>query len=283
MDKNFLANIKLLRNYTKISILECKNALEHSGGDISKAIYKLRSDGILKIIRNSLHKTSEGLVVVVINDNKSSGVILELNCETDFTANSVEFIEYANDSAHYALLNKLSSVDVSIFFDFNRGDILYSRLKELVSKCGENIFISRVRYFETNTGFIYGYAHGKLNYGKFGSLLIAKGVDYSYAYDVSIHIAALDPKYLTISSISSDDFIRERTLFFNEVMKNFKNKKLTVLNNIVDGKMNKYYEQVVLYEQVFVKSDNNKLKVKDVIKDKFDVIEYIRFGIEKSV
>jgi len=278
VDKGSIEKIKILRYETKASLLDCKNAFIESEGNMEEAIKKLRRSGILKGMKKSIRKTSEGLIVLNINKDNSVGVLLEVNCETDFVTRNEDFINYVKFLSELSVLNNLKNIEsLSVYKGENELSVENMRL-ELVSKYGENIRIERIKYFEGIPGSVFGYVHGK---GSLGSILSIKGKDYKLARDIAMHITAMNPMYLSRNLVPNDIVDEKKEIYLSETLKDCPNKDKTIITKIVDGKLEKDLNNIVLLNQIFVKT--NKSKVSDIINGKIEIIDFIRFDVGKEI
>jgi len=152
---------------------------------------------------------------------------------------------------------------------------------DLVSKYGENIRISRIKVFSGDCGSVFGYVHGDSNVGKLGSMLYLKGINNKLAYDLAMHIVAMNPLYLNRKSVPISIIEEKRELYIKDVFKKYGKKDSTVIDKIIKGKLEKDLNDIIFLNQKFVKSD--KITVNDIIKDKLDIIDFVRFDVGKEI
>ena len=205
------ALIKELRERTGAGMLDCKKALGENDGDIEKAIDWLREKGIAKAAKKSGRVAAEGLVFAAVSEDRKKGAILEFNSETDFVAKNDEFKSFGEKLVTLTLEHDLTSEDELKAIEFE-GKTVETHLTELIAKIGENMNIRRLKLVAT-TGFIETYIHLG---GKIGVLLNVNGEatdeNIEKAKGVAMHVAAMDPKYLDKSQVTTADLDREKKL-----------------------------------------------------------------------
>lgn len=284
MSENLMEKVKLLRLKVGAGMLDCKKALQESNYDLDEAILYLRKKGLIDILQKSSKQAGQGVISACVSENKRTAVILEVNCETDFVARSDDFIAYVLKISEYFL----STTEFGQFFDMcDKNITVNDKFKnlhiDLVSRCKENILIRRVKRIHTDHGFLFAYTHGgDLNYGNIGSLVC---VDNILGYedlvkDVAIQVVAMKPKYLNVDTIPSYLIEQEKSLYLEKFATQNSASK-DILDKIVDGQLKKFYKDVVLLEQNFVK--DVKTNVKACIDGKFKVLDFVRFEVGESI
>jgi elongation factor Ts len=297
------AQVKELRDATGAGMMDCKRALAESGADFDKAVMWLREKGMAKAAKRASKVASEGAVVSCIADDGRSGAVAEVNCETDFVARGDEFRGFAAtvcaqalaagagcDSAD-ALLDQPSVKDAS--------RTLRDAVSELTGKCGEKVSLRRFARFalaDGDTGAVVTYIHMG---GKIGVLAEvgcekAEGLQSeafrAFASDLCLQICAANPRWVNSSEVPQADYDNEMALYVKQAMET--GKPEAVCKKIAEGKMSKYYSEVCLLDQPFVKDD--KRAIKDLVSEltgkcggKISVRGFVRFqlgeGIEKQV
>jgi len=260
--KASMDSIKELRKRTGAPIGAVKNALEEQSGDIEAAIDHLRKLGATMAAKKAHREASEGLVGIVISDDSSKAVILELNSETDFVARTPQFgsvvqsltnsLICAPSASNDSLLKELDVEDV-LNVDGNR-----SVLSGAVSSLGENIVLKRVSSMrvQRGQGSIFGYVHGSLGdgSGRIGVLVALEGTDVNeVGRRIAMHIAAASPGYVSSDAIPAKDIEKERSILMEaartEQKPGSKPKPQAVLERMADGRMKKWMSSVVLEEQ----------------------------------
>ncbi len=264
------ALVKELRERTGAGMMECKKALVEANGDIELAIDNMRKSGQAKAAKKAGRVAAEGVILTKIAADGKYGVIVELNCETDFVAKDAGFKAFGEEVATAALNERITDVDV-----------LKAKFEEqrttLVAKIGENINIRRIAIQE---GDVLGaYLHG----ARIGVLVAATGADEELVKHVAMHIAASKPEYVKAEDVPADVVAREHQIQLDIAMQSGKPREIA--EKMVEGRMRKFTGEISLTGQHFV-MDPNKT-VGDLLKEhKADVISFIRFevgeGIEKA-
>ena len=245
--------IKELRERTGAGMLDCKKALEENAGDIEKSIDWLREKGIAKAAKKSGRVAAEGLVFGAVTSDRKKGAILEFNSETDFVAKNEEFKSLGEKLVELSLKHDVTSEDElkALEVDGKKVDFI---LTELIAKIGENMNLRRVKAV-TTTGFLETYIHLG---GKIGVLLDLDGEatpeNIEKAKGVAMHIAAMDPSYLSPEQVTTDDLDREREISKKQLEE--EGKPANIIEKILDGKMRKFYEENCLIKQKYVRDDS---------------------------
>ena len=259
--------IKELREKSGAGMMDCKKALDESGGNVEKAIEWLRKKGINTAQKKSSRSASDGLITVKIEDNK--GIIIEVNAETDFVARNENFQKFCDELAITGLKNETENVESLLnckYLDSNQN--VQENLTNLISKLGENIVIRKLEYINEKLGFLEKYLHNSINQnsGKIGVLLSFKSNNETqkvndFAKNICMHIAATDPKSMNIESLDKNLVDKERSIYIEQLKSS--NKPDDIIEKIVDGKIKKFYQEVCLLEQTFVM--DNKMKISECI------------------
>ena len=282
------AIIKELREKSGAGMMDCKKALDESGGNVEKAIEWLRKKGINTAQKKSSRSASDGLITVKIEDNR--GVILEVNAETDFVARNENFQKFCDELALTALKNEAENVENLLnctFLDSNQK--VKENLTNLISKLGENIVIRKLKYMNDKLGSFEKYLHNSinLNSGKIGVLLSFKSNQKTekvkdFSKNLCMHIAATDPKSFDIESLDKKLVDKERSIYTEQLKSS--NKPDDIIEKIVDGKIKKFYQEVCLLEQMFVM--DNKIKIYDCIlefnnenNENFEITNFVIFKL----
>lgn len=273
--------VKRLREMTGAGMLECKKALEEAQGDIEKAKEILRIRGLAKAEKKAGREAKEGIVQTYVSEDRKLGVIIELNCETDFVARNEHFNELSLKLAkHIASTeeNKNRSgsgediLQQAYFEDSSKtvGDVI----KEAIAKLGENIVLRRFHRYDTD-GYVHAYVHG---IGKVGVLLDFRAVGLDdkvirVVQDVVMQVAAMKPEFVSIESIPSEVLEREKRILAEQTRQ--EGKPENMIDRIVEGKLRKFYQEKVLLSQAFIKDD--KKTVGDYIRESNTGVEIVRF------
>lgn len=252
--------VKELREKTGVGMMDCKKALVESDGDMEKAIEYLRKKGIAKAAKKADREANEGYIGIYEDDNKIT--IVEINCETDFVGKNENFRTLVNEIA-----KMISNGNYKIKSD-NVPSEIQEIITENIAKIGENIKIGENVIIELGSNDTIGkYVHMD---GKIGVVVVLscerkdmKGLDdiKVLAKDIAMHIAATNPQYISRENVDKDVIEKERDIY-REQMKN-SGKPENIVEKIVEGKLNKFFEEICLLEQSFVKQPEKK--VKDII------------------
>ncbi|WP_145542430.1 translation elongation factor Ts [Yersinia alsatica] len=263
------ALVKELRERTAAGMMECKKALVEANGDIELAIDNMRKSGQAKAAKKAGRIAAEGIILAKVSADGKFGVILELNCETDFVAKDAGFKAFGEEVINAALADKITDIEVlKAKFEEQRAN--------LVAKIGENINIRRIAALE---GDILGtYLHG----ARIGVMVAATGADEELVKHIAMHIAASKPEYVKPEDVPAEVVAREHQIQLDIAIESGKPREIA--EKMVEGRMRKFTGEVSLTGQNFV-MDPSKT-VDDLLKEnKADVVNFIRFevgeGIEK--
>lgn len=269
-----------LREKTGAGMMECKKALVETNGDLDAAVDFLRKKGMSVAEKKAGRVANQGAVGVKVAGNK--GALVEVNIETDFAAKNVDFQKFVQDVTTVAL-NGSNDVEALKATDMN-GTSVQDNVVALIAKIGENISLRRVAVLEGET--VVPYMHTTLgdDLCKIGVLVAANGANAGeVAKQVAMHIAATSPKFLSVDDVDADTAAHEREIYAEQAKAS--GKPEAIIEKMVEGRMQKYYQEVVLLEQAFVMNPDKK--VKEVLADAgVTVTGFARFalgeGIEKK-
>jgi elongation factor Ts len=248
--------VKDLREKTGVGMMEAKKALEEAGGDLEKAVDILRKKGLSAAAKKAARVASEGMIASA--QKGAVGVLIEVNSETDFVAKNEEFQKFARGLAQ--LVAEKAPADVAALSQLTLdGENVEAKRNALVQKIGENISIRRFERFQTSDSLAI-YLHGT----KIGAMVEYAGGDEQLGKDIAMHIAAANPPYLSRETVAADAVARERAICEDQAKQT--GKPANVISKIVDGKMEKFYGDNCLLEQIFVKDPDGKQKVKNILK-----------------
>jgi elongation factor Ts len=278
--------VKELREKTGVGMMECKKALEENAGDMDKAVVWLRERGLARASSKSGRAAAEGLVIDSVSSDKTSAVLIELNCETDFVTKNDDFVQFGQRIAKLALEKKTRSVEELKSLPFEGGATVGEFLTSLIARIGENMNIRRLATLSTSNGTIVSYNHMG---GKIGALVTLAGAKGPQAdelgKDVAMHIAASAPRYLEPSEVAASEIEQEREIARKKLLE--EGKPANMVDKILEGQITKFYKEVCLLEQPFVKDPKVSVSkhVATVIKDA-TVAAFVRFqlgdGVEKK-
>ena len=272
------ALVKELREKTGAGMMDCKKVLTETDGDLEKAAELLREKGITKAAKKSGRVAAEGMVEAYISEDEKVGAIVEVNSETDFVAKNEEFRTFVMDVAKQIVKNNPESVEALLAEPamFEEGKTVNEALIGKIATIGENISIRRFARFETTDGLIEKYIHGD---GKIAVLVNMTSGTKELAKDVCMQIAAARPEFIDRDQVPAERVEKEilKIQTMNE------GKPEAIAEKIVLGRINKFYQEICLVDQEFVKDPSKK--VSDILKDS-KVLEFARFetgeGIEKK-
>lgn len=259
-------NIKKLRDATGAGFMDCKKALEEAKSDFDLAIDWLRKNGISTAQKKGSRSAFDGLIA--IDHNESEASIIEINSETDFVARNHDFQDFVGEVSKLNLSLKGNIDNLNATKYKSTTDTVSSFLVHLISKIGEKINIRRSDYIKENNGFVGTYIHNveKDNMGKIGVIV---SIDTNLSKDkiddvlkkISMHIAAASPISLNINDLDKNLIKNEKDIILEQINDNTKDQP--ILDKIIDGKIRKFYNEIVLLEQKFIIDD--KIKVIDYI------------------
>ncbi|HZW86982.1 MAG TPA: translation elongation factor Ts [Gallionella sp.] len=275
--------VKELREATGLGMMECKKALVESDGDFKAAEEQLRIKSGAKASKAASRVTAEGVVSAFIAADGKSGTVVEVNCETDFVAKNADFAAFAKNIAETVTKqNPADLAGLSGLVIANGSDSVEETRKALVMKLGENISVRRYERYVTTGGKLSSYLHGS----KIGVLLNYTGGDETLGRDLSMHIAASKPKSIDASGVNPADIETERRIAIEKARE--AGKADAMLEKIAEGTVQKFLKEVTLLGQVFVKAEDGKQTVEQLLKSKgASVTAFQMFvvgeGIEKKV
>ncbi len=271
--------VKELREKTGVGMMDAKKALEEAGGDLEKAVDILRKKGLSAAAKKADRVASEGMIS--FTSSGKTGVLVEVNSETDFVSKNPEFQQFARTAAE--LVSTRNPADVAALSLLMLGsETIEARRQTLVQKIGENIAIRRFERYETD-GSLAIYLHGN----RIGVMLDFAGGDERLGKDLAMHIAAANPLYLSRETVPAEIIARERAIYESQAKES--GKPAAVIGKILDGKMEKFYADFCLLEQIYIKDPEGKLKVKALLKQSGEnaaIRRFVRYqlgeGIEKK-
>ncbi len=249
------ADVKKLRELTGAGMMDCKKALDEAEGSVDKAVEILRVKGQKGVAKRESRNASNGAVVSLIEDGNSAGVLLELNCETDFVAKGDKFVAVANAIAKHVADTKPADLDTLLASEIEAGKTVQAYVDEANATLGEKIVLSRFAQF--TEGYVASYLHRTSPDlpPQVGVLVSLDQENAQVAKDVAQHIAAFAPKFLTRDEISAETVENERRVA--EATAREEGKPDAALPKIVEGRVTGFFKENVLLEQPFAK-DNKK-------------------------
>jgi elongation factor Ts len=271
------ARVKELRERTGAGMMECKKALVETGGEMDTAIEFLRKSGLAQADKKASRVAAEGKIVLAMAEGGKEAVMVEVNCETDFVAKDGSFIAFADAVANNALNQAPADVDALMATNIDGGSVEQAR-QALISKIGENIQVRRfVR--DSTQGTLGAYVHG----GKIGVLVDISGGDEELARDLAMHVAALNPEYVSADDVPAEVMAREKDILIAQAQST--GKPPEIIEKMVTGRLRKHLSGITLLGQPFVKDGDvtvaKLLEQKSASVNGFDRIA-VGEGIEKK-
>ena len=275
------SQVKDLREKTGAGMMDCKKVLTETDGDMEKAIELLRERGIAKAAKKSDRVAAEGLVTAYVSEDGKVGAVTEVNAETDFVAKNDEFRAFANDVAKQVAVKNPKDVEELLAQTFINDETktVSEVLTNKIATIGENMSIRRFERFES-AGLVEQYIHGD---GKIGVLVELEGGDTELAKDICMQIAAARPEFLDRESVPAERLAKEMEILKAQAMN--EGKPEAIAEKIVQGRVGKFYSEICLVDQEFVK--NPDMKVSELVASKnAKIVRFARFekgeGIEKK-
>jgi elongation factor Ts len=271
-------DVAALRKATGAGMMDCKRALEESGGDLETAKDWLRAQGITKQEKRAGRAAEQGAVDVVVDGNR--GAVVELTCETDFVAKGADFRDLVTALTRHVAEHGDADVEGQPFDGGTVGDAI----KTLGVMVGENVGLGRVARFESADGIVDGYKHIQNERGTIGALVELGGVDSAdakareIAHDVALHVASAAPRYTSRDDVPADKVDKERSVL-EELTRN-EGKPEQAVPKIVEGRLNGFFKDVVLVEQPFVRDPKTTVgKLLGQLGDEAAVHRFVRVKI----
>ncbi|MBL4934905.1 elongation factor Ts [Clostridium sp. YIM B02515] len=285
--------VKELRERTGAGMMECKKALNESNGDLEKAVEILRERGLAAAAKKAGRVASEGLVETYISDDKKSGSIVEINCETDFVSANEEFASLSKNIAKQVASTNAKTIDELIEEKYiaDNNISIKDAVTALIAKLGENMAVRRFNRFSIDKGVVHSYIHGGGRIGVLVEVACEKESDEvaTVAKDVAMQVAAANPLFLSRDQVDNDTLAKEREIYKVQAMN--EGKPEHIAEKMVEGRIQKYYKENCLLEQVWIR--NSDLTITKYLQEKskeigapITVTRFVRFekgeGIEKK-
>lgn len=274
------AMVKELRERTGAGMMDCKKALDETQGDLDAAIEFLRVKGMAGADKKAGRVAAEGVIAIVVSDDKKKAAIVEVNCETDFVAKGDDFQTFANGVAKVVLEKGFSSVEDLEKETLESGKTIDETRRALIAKIGENMQIRRVEIVETSNGEIGSYQHGE----KIGVVVAMNNGNEALIRDVAMHVAATKPQAISSDDVDQDMLKKEREILTDQAKES--GKPMEIIEKMIDGRIRKFLEEITLLGQPFVKDPDQTveklLKANDASVTRFIRLE-VGEGIEKEV
>lgn len=285
--------VKELRERTGAGMMDCKKALSQTNGDMEKAVEFLREKGLAAAAKKAGRIAAEGLVETYVSEDKKNAGIVEVNCETDFVAINADFKEFAKNLAKMASVTDATTVEefVASKYIADETKTISEVLTGLIATIGENMNVRRFQKFTSDNGSIGSYIHGGGRIGVLAQVSCEKDSEVIdvLAKDLAMQVAAANPLFLNEASVDQEAIAKEREIYRVQALNEGKPEK--IVDKMVDGRIKKYYKEVCLVDQVWVK--NPDLTISKLVAEKskelgvpVEVVRFVRFekgeGIEKK-
>ena len=271
--------VKELREITGAGMMDCKKALTETNGDIEKAIEYLREKGISKAAKKSSRVAAEGVVAAFVSEDAKTGAVVEVNAETDFVSKNEEFVAFVNKLVEIVAVKAPKDVEELKTMEFENGKTVEEVLTEKIATIGENMSIRRFERIETDN-LVGKYIHGN---GQIAVLVELKGGNQEVAKDVCMQVAALNAEFLDESQIPADRVEKEKEIITQQTIN--EGKPANIAEKIAEGRLKKYFEELCLVHQKFVK-DSSKTVSEYVKENGGEIVKFYRLekgeGIEKK-
>ena len=245
--------VKQLRERTSAGMMECKRALVETNGDLDAAAELMRKQGLAKADKKAARVAAEGILALEKSADGRSAAMVEVNCETDFVAREPEFQGFCADVAKVALASRPASVEALAAAALPAGGSVDERRRALIAKIGENISVRRIAMLES-TDHLGAYRHGT----RIGALVAITGGDAALAHDLAMHVAATNPAFLSVDDVPAEVVAKEREIETAKALA--EGKPADIVAKMVEGRIRKYYEEVVLLEQVWVHDGETRVR-----------------------
>lgn len=278
-------DVKELREKTGCGMMDCKKALTESDGDMEKAMEFLREKGLAAATKKAGRIAAEGIVSAYTSDNGSVGAIIEVNSETDFVGKNADFKAFVGNLAKIVAENNPADLEALNALKYDDAKTVEEELREKILTIGENMKIRRFARFEGN---VVTYIHGE---GRIGVMVKVEGdlTDdaKAAAKDAAMQIAAMNPLYLDKTTVPAEDLEKEKHIILAQMKEDPKNagKPENILEKMLIGKINKFYDINCLNQQEFVKDSNYKVE-KYLAEKGIKLVDFVRFekgeGLEKK-
>ncbi len=291
------AQVKELREMTGAGMMACKKALTATDGDMDKAVEFLREQGLAGAAKKAGRIAAEGISYTLLAEDHKSGVVVEVNSETDFVAKNEKFRGYVHDVAAQAMNTSAADIDAFLAEKWAKDEskTVAEQLSEEISIIGENMHIRRFEKLAEANGFVQDYVHAN---GRIGVLLQVETTAVNetteeMAKNIAMQIAALNPKYVTRAEVDQDYLASEKEILMAAAKNEKPNAPEKVLEGMVQGRLNKELKEVCLVDQVYVRAEDGKQTVQQYVDSvakaqgaEIKLVKFVRFetgeGLEKK-
>jgi elongation factor Ts len=251
--------VKELREMTGAKMMDCKKALVETEGDLDKAVEFLREKGLADAAKKSGRVAAEGVVKTYIAEDKKSGAVLEFNCETDFVALNEEFVGFADKLAKMVTETSVTTVEELLNEKFEGDSTTSESLKALIAKLGENMTVRRFTKFSLEKGIVNSYIHGGGRIGVLVEVSCEKDSEVleEVGKEVCMQIAAANPLFLSKDEVDTESMEKEKEIYRVQALN--EGKPENIVEKMVVGRIQKYFKEVCLLEQLWVKDGDKSI------------------------
>ena len=246
-------HVKQLRERTGAGMMECKKALVETGGDLEAAAEVMRKSGLAKADKKASRVAAEGRIAYAGSPDGKSGVLVEVNCETDFVAREGDFTAFTDAVAQVAIQSGAMAIDAVLALPGPDGVVLEERRRALIAKIGENISVRRLERIQSS-GVLGSYLHGT----RIGAVVALDGGDVLLARDLAMHVAAINPQCIDASQVPADQLAKEREILVAQA--SGEGKPQAIIDKMVDGRVRKFLAEITLVGQPFVKDPDTTVE-----------------------
>lgn len=269
-------DVKSLREKTGAGMMDCKKALQETNGDMEEAITWLREKGISKAAKKASRIAAEGLTKAVEKGNKAA--IIEVNSETDFVAKNEAFTSFVDSLANTLVESNAKTIEEANELKIN-DETVADTIISLTAKIGEKISFRRFEVVEKEENQVFGiYSHMG---GKITTLVVLDGANEEVAKDVAMHTAAMRPTYLNSDEVPSDVLDKEKSIMKEQLLN--EGKPEDKIEQILVGKVKKFYEEVCLENQIFIKAENKETVGKYVEQNGGKLVKMVRYEVGEGM
>lgn len=246
-------SVKQLRERTGAGMMECKKALVEANGDLEAAAEIMRKSGLAKADKKAARVAAEGRIVFAGSADGHAGVLVEVNCETDFVAREADFTAFSEEVAAVALSTGADSAEAVLAHPGSDGTVLEERRRALIAKIGENITVRRLERI-TSSGVLGSYLHGM----RIGAVVALEGGDVALARDLAMHVAAINPQFVDSSAVPAEHLAKEREILIAQAAG--EGKPAAIAEKMVEGRIRKFLAEITLVGQPFVKDPDTSVE-----------------------
>lgn len=265
-----MEDIKKLRESTGAGMVECKKALEEANNDIDKAIEILRKKGIAKAAKRADREANEGIIKTKLSVDEKKVFIIELNSETDFVARNEKFQEFAQEVLDLAVAEDLDDLEKLLSLKLNDLSVK-ENLDNLSGTIGEKLTINKIDSLTGETVAAYSHMGGKIA----SIVALDQANKKDLALEIAMQVAATNPKYLKSDEVDPEELEKEKSIYREQLLKEGKPEQ--IIEKILEGKILKYYSEVCLLNQEYIKEE--KKSIKDILAD-VNIIAFVRYSLQ---